>query len=304
MKVSESLLIIQNVSFSGCKTRTNKQQCSANNNLLRSHAKEFCTFEFIMKYGILSDIHEDIVSLKKAILHLEQKGCDELICLGDIAGYSTPFFDYKNTRSANLCWEVVKENCQHIIPGNHDLYAAKCIPKENLGFTYPSNWYNRPFQEREKLGAGKIWLYEPNELESNIDSELKSIIKSLPDVKTIQTEDKLLLISHYLYPDLSGSECILPPTKNLFQSHLEYSKQKGASLSFIGHCHPEGLLLYQKDEINYVRFYRSVYCSDEIIVGVPCIANGRNHHGYAIFDSNTMNIKAYPLNPFFKRICR
>jgi len=40
-----------------------------------------------MKYGIISDIHSDIVSFKKVIVKLEQHNIDQIFCCGDLVGY-------------------------------------------------------------------------------------------------------------------------------------------------------------------------------------------------------------------------
>jgi predicted phosphodiesterase len=50
-----------------------------------------------MLVGILSDIHSDFKSLKKAIAILEKRNCDQLVCLGDIVGYNSDYTDFSNT---------------------------------------------------------------------------------------------------------------------------------------------------------------------------------------------------------------
>jgi len=257
-----------------------------------------------MKLGILSDIHEDFHSLRKAMSQLEKKDCDELICLGDIAGYSAPYFDYQDTRSANLCWEIIKKNFKYIVPGNHDLYASRSIPRSNPGFSYPANWYNLPFNQREELGSGKVWLYEPHELESDLSDENKEYIQNLPDQPVINVDGRQILLSHYLFPDLSGSGCILPPTINLYRSHLDFLKTTKASFALFGHCHPEGLLVYQNRDKKLIKFGKSIACKEESIIGVPCTANGRNIPGYSILDTDNLKIRTYSLRPIYKRIFR
>ncbi len=44
-----------------------------------------------MKLAIITDIHEDRVNLVKALRMIEKEACDEIACLGDIVGFSTPF---------------------------------------------------------------------------------------------------------------------------------------------------------------------------------------------------------------------
>jgi predicted phosphodiesterase len=134
-----------------------------------------------MKIGFIADIHEDLPSLKKAFKLLEKKGCEELICMGDICGYSFPYYHYQKDRDASTCLELVRKKCQIIIPGNHDLHAARKTPLSNPGFDYPDDWYEMDFEVRKKLAKGKIWLYEDTELESNFSEADKDFIRGLPE---------------------------------------------------------------------------------------------------------------------------
>ncbi len=81
-----------------------------------------------MKIAIISDIHEDYISLMQAVRLIEKKKCDEVICLGDIVGFSIPFYDYIETRNGSACVKWVKNNCKYTIAGNHDLYAVRKVP--------------------------------------------------------------------------------------------------------------------------------------------------------------------------------
>jgi len=39
-----------------------------------------------MKYAIISDIHANLEALKKAMIIIEEKHVDEIVCLGDVVG--------------------------------------------------------------------------------------------------------------------------------------------------------------------------------------------------------------------------
>ena len=84
-----------------------------------------------MKLGIISDIHEDLLSLKVAMSRLEQKHCDEIICLGDTVGFSLPHHKNVYSKDANYCVELVKVNCNVVVAGNHDLNALNIVPNYN-----------------------------------------------------------------------------------------------------------------------------------------------------------------------------
>ncbi len=63
----------------------------------------------MVKLGIISDIHSNKVALE-AVLE-DMPNVDYLICIGDIVGYGP--------RPAE-CVEIVRENCDVVIQGNHD----------------------------------------------------------------------------------------------------------------------------------------------------------------------------------------
>jgi Icc-related predicted phosphoesterase len=47
-----------------------------------------------MRLAFISDIHEDVESLRRILRKAEKRGYDQLICLGDISGFSLPFYTY------------------------------------------------------------------------------------------------------------------------------------------------------------------------------------------------------------------
>ena len=82
-----------------------------------------------MRLAILSDIHEDYESLLKIVGKAEARGFDKLICLGDISGFSLPYYKYGDSRNAPACLALLREKCDTIIAGNHDISAAGIDPE-------------------------------------------------------------------------------------------------------------------------------------------------------------------------------
>lgn len=73
-----------------------------------------------MIYAIITDIHEDIESLKKVLDAISSSKIDKIICLGDIVGVSMTHHNaFFNSRSANGCISLIKESATSVI-GNHD----------------------------------------------------------------------------------------------------------------------------------------------------------------------------------------
>ena len=64
-----------------------------------------------MRYGILGDIHGNIVALEAVLKALERDGYDRLASVGDIVGYNPWPLE---------CVQIAVEKCQHIVVGNHD----------------------------------------------------------------------------------------------------------------------------------------------------------------------------------------
>src|SRR3989344_704594 len=112
-----------------------------------------------MRIGILHGIHEDIQSLKEALLLLQKKNCDKIACVGDIIGYSVPYFGFFTHRDAHECIKLVKKHCDIVVAGNHDYHNVKKIPKITE-FNYPTSWYTKPLRERARIAKGRVHLMD------------------------------------------------------------------------------------------------------------------------------------------------
>ncbi|MCF8368837.1 MAG: metallophosphoesterase [Bacteroidales bacterium] len=249
-----------------------------------------------MKFGIISDIHEDLVSLKSAIHQLEKEGCNEIICTGDIIGFSIPAFAYYDTRNANECIKIVQTNCKYAVAGNHDLYPVKRIPKFNAGFNYPANWFELEYEERKKWAGEEVWLNEENELNPLLSLKSRTYLKSLKEYQVIQNNDFNIFLSHYLYPDLSGSHQQYFEAFGPVKPHLDYMKSNKALIGFSGHKHIEGFFKAETGlEKEFVFGTYEIQKKLQWIVG-PCIANGKTNNGFMTFDLSQMYLKVIPLN--------
>ena len=258
-----------------------------------------------MKIGFISDIHEDLPGLQRALSILEKKGCTEIICLGDIAGYSFPYFKYDEQRDASACLDLVRNTCSLVLPGNHDLYASRKIPEAKSDFIYPSGWYDLDFKVRQEQAAGKIWLYEDSELESNLSDDDKNYLSGLPEFIVRDTEGIRIMLSHYLYPDLTGSSTRFLPDDSLIRSHLNFMNEHGCELSFFGHCHVDGLWCI-RDEYSCIKKSIRIKKKKKALLGfgMPCIANGSIEPGIVVYDTKTGLIKNFSLYSSIKRLLK
>ncbi len=244
-----------------------------------------------MILGFISDIHEDIVSLQKALTLLEREKCDRLVCLGDIIGFSPLYYPYSHTRNANACIELVRQNCSDVVAGNHDLFSAGIVPRNNAGVVYPDNWFAIELTDRMKLTNGQIWLYE-SEILPSLTVENKEYLRSLPETKEIVVDGISILISHFIYPDVTGSLRKRVDDICDYRAHFWYMKKNSYNLSFAGHMHKEGFELVSGFGYREYGFRKKKIRFTDSFIGLPAVANGKNKNGAAVFDTANFEFKA------------
>ena len=149
-----------------------------------------------MRLAIISDIHEDILSLKKIISRIEKSGYDQLICLGDISGFSIPYYKYRKTRNAHECLSLLREKNCLIIPGNHDFHAARIIPRNSSVFDFPENWFDLDTRQQSVLAGDEIWLHEEGDLKPHYTPEDLEYLRSLPEYDVLKKNGMNILFSH------------------------------------------------------------------------------------------------------------
>ena len=243
-----------------------------------------------MQLGILSDIHEDVTKLKIAIRQLEKSNCDEIICLGDIVGFSHFYEEFIEHRDANECVSIIKSNCKVVVAGNHDLHAIKKVPAYKAGIKYPKNWYELDYLEKVKLHYGKIWLYD-DELDSKIDKRNLEFLNSLKEYEIAEYDGNRFLFTHFLYPDLAGATTKHLKTREDVDEHFNFMKVKNCLIGFAGHAHIEGFALVVQNDLKFYPFGNLQINNDLQCIVLPSITSGNNKSGYFIFDTQSFNLK-------------
>ncbi|MCH2162770.1 MAG: metallophosphatase family protein [Phycisphaerales bacterium] len=76
-----------------------------------------------MRFGIISDVHGNLVALRAAIAALDQVGYDQMICLGDVVGYGPDPAE---------CLDLIDDRDAITVAGNHE--EALCRPAIASGF--------------------------------------------------------------------------------------------------------------------------------------------------------------------------
>ncbi len=248
-----------------------------------------------MKLGIISDIHEDVVSLRQAIGLLNEKKCDEIICLGDIVGYSVPYYNFPDTRDASECIAIVRSTCSVVISGNHDLFAITKVTNFRNGFEYPDNWFELDFGERRVISGGKVWIYEDEELSPLLKQADRTYLDSLPEYVIKDFGGVSFLFSHYLYPDISGSESSYRYKKKDVVEHTDFISQNNCDIGFSGHAHVEGYLSGKKSSFKWKNFGKHLLKKNVSWVVSPNISGSTRANGFMIFDTNSFELDAVRL---------
>jgi predicted phosphodiesterase len=247
-----------------------------------------------MKLGFLSDIHEDVNSLKKGLDILYREHCDQIICLGDIIGFSNPYYPFGETKDANACIDLVRDNCTIVVPGNHDLFSAGRVPMFHAGIEYPEDWYSMEISERKNLMKGKIWFYE-HEINPGLTEENIQYLRSIPEYGILKTDNINILVTHFLYPDISGSLRKRIDEIYEYSDHFWFMRQNNCILSFAGHMHREGFEVLNVLGFREYGFKKKKLMRMESFIGLPSIASGRNKSGVAVFDTDSFEINVVRL---------
>jgi len=207
-----------------------------------------------LKIAIITDIHEDVETLKKTITYLEKTSCDQIICLGDIVGFSQPFYTFENKRNANECVNIIRSNCSVVVAGNHDLNAVKKIPKYTK-IKYPKDWFNFTAQQKRNMLGGEVWIYE-DELKHNLNNENIEYLMNLNEFEIRNFDGQNIMFSHYIYPNLSGSNCMLPGLLYNLNSYFDFIENQKCSFGIFGHLHPNGILFSQKSKYKITSLFK------------------------------------------------
>jgi predicted phosphodiesterase len=249
----------------------------------------------VVKIGFISDIHEDYAALRKAVRVLEKARCDVLICLGDIVGFSFPFQRSFGDRDAEACVRLVRETCTAAVAGNHDLFAVRRVPVHNAGFRYGADWYGQDEATRLRKSRNRLWRYEDCDLPQRLGTSSVEYLRALPEFDTPLIDGIPIFISHFHYPDLSGS-LVRSLRRDHLLAHFDFFRENNCLLSFSGHGHPEGFARAENGRLVFDGFGSyAVHRSEQWIVG-PAVARTERVNGVLAFDTITFDLEVIPLH--------
>lgn len=253
-----------------------------------------------MKIALISDIHEDYQSLKQVAKLIEKNACDRVVCLGDIVGFSVPHYSYVETRNPLACVRWVMDNCSHAVAGNHDLYAVRRVPHSDVrGFEYPDNWYSFPFPERQEKSQGKVWLYEDNELSAILGEKETVFLQNLPETIIDLFDNTRVLLSHYIFPDLTGSAREFMFDYRDLIGHIQYMADNQIQTAFTGHMHCNGMKYLLGRDILIAPFNKRQALGRFNWFGLPGVTSSKGMQGFAVWDTTENTIEAISIRSTF-----
>lgn len=248
-----------------------------------------------MKIGFIADIHEDAPALRDALRVLEQKGCDMICCLGDIVGFSARHQREPSRRDAEFCVSLVRETCATAIAGNHDLFAMRRVPVHAAGFPYGPDWYALDEKVRRRRARGRLWQYEDDDLPHRLSDGALAYLRALPESTTLDVAGFRIMLSHYRFPDLSGSQ-VASLHDNHLDRHIDFIRSQDCLLSFSGHGHPEGVAHTAHGRLTCSGFGTARLHHHTQWIVAPGAARGDRASGVLTFDARSLVLEAIALH--------
>jgi predicted phosphodiesterase len=247
-----------------------------------------------MKLSVIADIHSDLVSLQEALREIDKQKCDKILCLGDIVGYSRHFEGSLDGRDADACVRMVRNHCDYVICGNHDLHAIRKLPSYHYELGMPDNWYELELEERERVSKSRVWLYD-DEIEDPVSESSFDFLNGLPEYIVIEAGDFNILATHFIEPDITGTSKLSPSGRKDFSLHLKLLKKKKCLAGLAGHAHLEGFARISRRDylMNYYR-ESNLLKNRQIIVGPP-ITRNPGSRGYIMLDTLSREFEAISL---------
>jgi len=121
-----------------------------------------------VRYGIISDVHSNLVALEVVLGELADAAVDCYLCLGDVVGYGA---------RPNQCCDLIRELDCVCIRGNHD--EAAVFPGKEEWFTPPARYCIE--WTRDQLTAVNRQFLKSLQPSTLVDSKIELCHGSLPD---------------------------------------------------------------------------------------------------------------------------
>ncbi len=245
-----------------------------------------------MKLGLITDIHENVTMLEAVLKMADSLGCDELACLGDITGYDRRFYNYHFRRSARQCISLIRASCRWVVAGNHDLFAAGRLPAWSNGFSYPENWFQMSPSERRSASGGLVWSFDGEDPNDLAGDELE-YLNAIPEYEIVSDDGLTLLLSHYIYPDFTGSTTRHVEKQRHIRELWKFMSHNGIHLSLSGHSHKPFAYFSHHRALSFLHAIHpvpndSIYLGHEMaMILLPPLTGGNGRTSFSVIDTGT-----------------
>jgi len=208
-----------------------------------------------VRIAIISDIHSNVAALEAVLEEIDREGIETIYCLGDVVGYGA---------DPKPCIDLVRERCQHVVLGNHDLAVAT---GEGLEYLPPDGQIAADHNSDQIDDEQRKWLAELPYVASEGNVTLVHASPGHPD-KWLRVESFFLAQDQF----------------NHFQTDV----------CFVGHTHLPGVLCDQLGVLRVREGHR--YMINVGSVGQP--RDGDPRACMAFFDPEafTYELKRVPYN--------
>jgi len=210
-----------------------------------------------MRLGLVTDIHELAGSLGLVLKEAELRGCDEIACLGDIMGWEPDLYPSGFKSNPNETIQMVRTTCKWCVSGNHDSEALLT--------------------------------------RTDLTDENRSFLASLPGYQIIKPVRDHVLLSHYLYPDFTGSSMVFIRRLSQLDELTNFFQSNSVQLAFAGHDHPSGAGFGYpsvpkwfnrfRKAFHYFPYGRYDLDGESVVCLVPAVATRSGRAGFAIWDT-------------------
>lgn len=172
-----------------------------------------------MKFGVISDIHGNIIALETVLNELKKENVDKILCLGDIIGIGP---------HPNECIKALISlgNQLIVVRGNHEGYFLNGIPKII-------------HDEKMKMSSEEIAHHQW--VASCLSDESKALIREMKEEIVIECERKKIAMMHYPLNHQFGKyqRHVAIPT---YQDAMEIFCELDADVYLFGHTHQKNTL--------------------------------------------------------------
>ncbi len=256
-----------------------------------------------MLLGLISDIHEDFRKLEQALRLCERHHCDEIACLGDIVGYNPAYYAHIRERSASRCLHLVQSHCRWAVAGNHDLFA--CGGSSEIKLVDEIQTVHQIIDIQHICHNIPDWSYE-GELPGDMTATDMEYLRNLPHGIIPDIPGIRCLLSHYVYPDLSGSKAAYIKKRRDLTPLRDFMVRHAVSLVFTGHTHTAGAGFAFPFRINGAKkmlraihrmpFHTYPTGNLPMLCLLPAVTGETGVSGLAILDTARSQINVFPLH--------